>query len=263
MGKCKSLERLRNNMPQVLTTNSIITCPHLGVGVSIPTDLPPKWTVHGGAVLLENDGGIFPLPPSVTACKGIPHCVGYKLQSMGLNATRVSGRRVILVTDFNQTFTRVPLKILPSPLDISRPTIDDSTSVFIPNGQPVPPLASDLIDLVAPAVNATPKTLAFTAPNTPATASITFTLTSAHPLKWILTLLNKPLKSHKDLTNGEPPGLTVTPLGGAWNNSPLTVTVTMTAAFMAGLTPGEHLFYMTGVSRRGLSTFDETTLTTS
>lgn len=251
-------------MPQVLTTNALITCPHAGVGLSLPLDLPPKWMVNGGAVLLENDGGVFPVPPAPAACWGIPHCGGYTLKSMGLNTTRVSGRRVILVTDFNQTFSRIPLIILPAPLDISRPTVDDSTAAYIPNGQSVPTLTPDLADLVAPVVNATPKTLAFNAPNTPPVASITFTLVSAHPLKWVLTLLNEPLKSHKDLTNGDPPGLTVTPSsGGAWNNSPLTVTVMMTAAYMASLTPDKHHFYMTGVSRRGLSKFDEAVLTTA
>lgn len=251
-------------MPQILTTKAIITCPHAGVGVSIPVELPPKWIVHGGAVLLENDGGIFPVPPAPTACKGIPHCVGYTLQSMGLNNTRVSGRRVILVTDFNQTLSRIPLIILPSPQDISRPTIDDSTAAYVPNGQSALPLSPELVDVVAPVVNATPKNIAFKAPNTPSAALITFTLVSAHPLKWILTLLNEPLNSDKDLTNGEPLNLTVTPpSGGAWNNSPLTVTVTMTAAYMASLTPGKHHFYMTGVSRRGLSKFDEAVLTVS
>jgi hypothetical protein len=231
--------------------------------VSIPIDLPPKWTVQGGAVLLENDGGIFPIPPAITACKGIPHCVGYKLQSMGLNSTRVSGRRVILVTDFNQTFTGVPLIILPSPLDVSNPSIDDSTSAFIPNGQPAPPLSPDLADFVAPVVTSVsnPPTLKFNmTTNTPPTASITFTLVSGHPLKWILTLLNEPLKFHKDLTNGQPPDLTVTPSGGNWNKSPLTVTVFMNANYMKSLTKGNHHFYMTGVSQRGLSKFERVTL---
>jgi hypothetical protein len=251
-------------MPHVLTTNSIITCPHAGVGVSIPIDLPPKWTVHGGAVLLENDGGIFPVPPSPTACKGIPHCVGYKLQSMGLNNTLVSGRRVILVTDFNQTLSRIPLLILPSPLEISSSTIDDSTAAYILNGKPAPLLSPDLADFVAPVVKATPKAFPVKKPTTPPTASIRFNLASLHPLRWILTLLNEPSKSHQDLTNGDPPHLTVTPSdGGTWSSSPLTVTVTMTDTYMKGLPDGRYHFYMTGVSRRGLSNFDDAVLKVS
>ena len=42
-------------MPQVLTTNALILCPHMGLGTSIPSD--PKWSVNGGFVLLENDVG--------------------------------------------------------------------------------------------------------------------------------------------------------------------------------------------------------------
>jgi hypothetical protein len=39
--------------------------------------------------------------------------------------------------------------------------------------------------------------------------------------------------------------------------------MTMTAMFMASLTPGKHRFFMTGVSQRGLSDFFEIVLTVS
>jgi hypothetical protein len=60
-----------------------------------------------------------------------------------------------------------------------------------------------------------------------------------------------------DLTNGLPPNLTVTPAGGQWNAPTITITLTMTAAFMAALTPGMYHFFMTGVSQRGLSDYFE------
>jgi hypothetical protein len=108
-------------MPQVLTTNALILCPHMGPGTSIPSD--PKWSVNGGFVLLENDVGTL-------ACPYLPcPCVGYVLQSMGLNATEVDGRKVILVTDFNQTLTGLPLTITEF-----HQTYDDSVPAALPPG---------------------------------------------------------------------------------------------------------------------------------
>jgi hypothetical protein len=119
-------------------------------------------------------------------------------------------------------------------------------------------------DLVPPVVVAAPPLLAFnTTTMMPATLATTFTLTSAYPMQWRLTLINDPLAAHTDVTSGLPPGLVVIPGGGGWSSSLLTVTVTMTAPFMAGLTPGQHHFYMTGVSQRGLSSYAEVLLTVS
>ena len=151
-------------------------------------------------------------------------CVGYQLVSMGLNATQIDGRRVILVTDFNQTITGLPLKMTEL-----HTTVDDSTPVPIPAGQPAPPLPPAMQDMVPPVVVAAPPALAFNLTTMqPTTLAMTFTLTSANPMRWLLTLIDDPLATHQDVTRGPPPGLTVTPDGGAWNSSPLTVTVTMT-----------------------------------
>ena len=236
-------------MPKVLTTNAQIFCPHGGKGISIPTD--PKWSVNGGAVLLENDTGTLACP--FLACP----CVGYTLRSMGLNSTLVVGRKVILVTDFNTTLTGLPLI-----LEEFHSTIDNSTPAPIPPGQPAPPLSLAMLDAAPPVVTPTPQTLAFnTSSGSPPTLTVTFSLVSAFPMQWFLTLINEPLKSHADMTNGLPPGLTIAPAGGGWNTSFLTITMTMTAAFMTSLTPGKHHFYMTGVSQRGLTGYTEVVLT--
>src|SRR2546423_13209144 len=116
-------------MPQVMTTNATVVCPHGGVGQSTPTS--PKWRVEGGLVLREND-------PGVLSCNFLPPCVGYQLRSMGLNASKLDGAHVILVTDFNQTFTGLPLKI-----SEVHHTIDNSTPAPIPVGQEAPPLAPE------------------------------------------------------------------------------------------------------------------------
>src|SRR5947209_20331276 len=112
-------------MPQVLTTNALILCPHLGQGTSVPSD--PKWSVNGGTVLLENEIGAL-------SCPFIPFpCVGYQLHSMGLNATQIDGRQVILTTDFNLTFTGLPLTMTDF-----HTTIDDSSPAPIPPGGSAP-----------------------------------------------------------------------------------------------------------------------------
>jgi hypothetical protein len=241
-------------MPQVLTTKALIVCPHDGVGTSIPTAPNPKWSVNGGAVLLENDTG------TLLGCQLLSHpCRRYTLRSMGLNATRVDGQRVILVTDFNRTQSRLPLRMTEF-----HTTMDNSTPEPIPAGQPAPPLSPALLDMVPPAVTVGPPTLAFNSVTMlPPTLATMFTLSSANPMQWVLTLINEPLGSDADVTNGLPPGLVVAPTGGGWNSATLAVTVTMTAAFMAALTPGRHHFYMTGVSQRGLSNYAEVVLTVS
>jgi hypothetical protein len=236
-------------MPQVLTTKALIRCPHQGMGQSTPTDL--KWSVDGGIVLLENDMGKLICPFAQLRCES------YQLRSMGLNATRIGMRKVILVSDFNLTNTGLPLTMMEF-----HTTIDNSTPTPIPLGQDAPPLPPELTDMTQPGVTALPVALEFNATTMqPATLAVTFTLTAAHPMRWLLRLLNEPLKASADITNGQPPGLIVTPAGGAWNSSPLLVTVTMTAAFMAALTRGDHHFFMTGVSQRGISKFIEVLLT--
>ena len=65
-------------MPQVLTTNAVIVCPHGGLGTSLPTD--PKWSVNGGIVLLEGDTGTLACPPP-----GVPGAGPLRGLSAGLH----------------------------------------------------------------------------------------------------------------------------------------------------------------------------------
>lgn len=230
-------------MPQVLTTNALILCPHMGLGTSIPSD--PKWSVNGGMVLLENDVGTL-------ACLYLPcPCVGYQLKSMGLNATEVDGRKVILVTDFNQTVTGLPLTITEF-----HQTLDDSVPAALPPGYSASPSPPELSDTVKPVVTAIPPApLAFNSMTSlPPVLPATFSLFSAYPLKWLLTLINDVGGLHIDATNGLP-GLIVLPAGGAWNSPALVVSLTLTAPFMTAVGLGKHTFYMTGVNRRGLNSY--------
>jgi len=238
-------------MPQILTTNAVILCPHFGKGTSTSTN--PKWSVNGGVVLVENDEGVL-------ACPFTPNpCVGYQLRSMGLNSTQIEGRKVMLTTDFNQTRTLLPLTMIET-----HQMIDNSTPAPIPPGRAAPPLSPELTDLAKPVVSGAPPILAFNSTTMqPVMLSAAFTLVSEYPLKWILTLINESLKSNTDVTDGLVPGLIVTPSGGSWNSSSVTITMTMTATFMASLMPGTHRFFMTGVSQRGLSDFFEIVLIVS
>jgi hypothetical protein len=229
-------------VPQVLTTNAQIFCPHGGKGTTTPSH--PKWTVNGGYVSVEGDIGVLACPFLLFPC------VGYLLKSMGLNATQIDGQRVILVTDFNQSFTGLPLL-----MSESHPAYDDSTPAGIPPGQSAPPPTAEMADLIPPILPPpVPPTVPFSISTTPTPVTITFSLTTTHPLRWLLTLLSTTLGQHIDLTNGAP-GATVTPSGGSWNSPSLTVVVTFTPAFMAALTPGTHYLFMTGVSKRGLNAF--------
>lgn len=237
-------------MPQVLTTNALILCPHGGKGTTIPT--MPFWSVNGGFVLLEGDTGTLACP--FVLCP----CVGYTLKSMGLNATTLNGRRVILVTDFNQTFTGLPLIMTEF-----HQTFDQTTPAPLPPGQSSQPPSPPMADTVKPVVVPIPPVLAFNSTTMmPPLLNIAFNLTSPFPLQWTLTLLNGVTKMSFDLTNGMPPAI-VAPVGGVWSSPNLTVSVTLNAAFMAGLGVGMHHFSMTGVSQRGLSGFAECILTVS
>jgi hypothetical protein len=57
--------------------------------------------------------------------------------------------------------------------------------------------------------------------------------------------------------------MVVVPAGGDWSSPALVVTATMTAAFMAALSPGTHYLYMTGVSKRGISAYAQSVITVS
>jgi hypothetical protein len=230
-------------MPQVLTTNALIVCPHMGLGTSIPSD--PKWSVNGGSVLLENDTGTL-------ACPFVPcPCVGYQLRSMGLNATEVDGRKVVLVTDFNQTLTGLPLTMTEF-----HQTFDDSLPAALPPGYSASASPPELADATKPVVTAVPPApLAFNSiTSLPPVLMAGFTISSNYPLKWMLTLINGTTGLHLDATNGLP-GLVVLPPGGTWSSPTLVVSLTLAAPFMAALGVGRHQLYMTAVNRRGLNSY--------
>src|SRR5262249_17936920 len=194
---------------------------------------------------LEND-------PGVLSCVFIPPCGGYTLKSMGLNATQIDGRKVVLVTDFNQSFTGLPLLIAES-----HQTFDESTPAPIPTGQPAPPLSPEMADLVAPIVLPSPVPIPFkiSPPPTPTPVVVVFNLTTNHPLKWVLTLINETAGQNLDITSGVPGNVAVLPSGGQWSSPDLSVTVTIAPQFLVGLGPGKYDLYMTGVSKRGLSNY--------
>lgn len=235
-------------MPQPLTTNAVIKCPHGGLGTTIPS--LPKWQINGGYVCVEQDTGTIVCPQLNNPC------VGYTLQSMGLNATKIDERKVILVTDFNKTLNGLPLDITEN-----HKVQDESTPAAIPAGQQATPPSAEMADLVKPIVVAAPPSFPFKLPPPPPPAPvlITFTLTSDHPSQWILTLIPvppAPSTAKFDLTDGIPGAVTVVPSGGQWTTPSLMVTVTLMQPFVIGLGPGQHELYMTGVSKRGLSGHD-------
>jgi hypothetical protein len=241
-------------MPQVATTNTQILCAHLSPAQKNPP-LAPLWTIDGGTVLVEGDSGTFPDCPSTI------NCVGYQLRSMGLNATLVDLKRVILVTDFNQSITGLPITMIET-----HHVLDETTPAAIPDGQPAPPLPPEMTDLAKPIVTTSLPAFNFTiSTSTPPSVLVTFKLTSAHPLLWRLTQIDEtgPSPANHDLTNSQPPGVTVSPSGGVWNVPSLQVDLTLTSGFMATLLPGIHRFFMTGVTQRGISNFVQSVLTVS
>lgn len=239
-------------MPQVLTTKAVITCPHGGTGTTRPNSR--FWTIEGGIALLEGDEGKLACPNVLCPCGG------YLLRSMQLNSTRVEGRRVILVTDFNQTFTGLPLTMIET-----HTMIDNSTPVAIPPGQEAPPLSPAMMDMLPPRVEATSSEGAYSLSAPAPVPPVTFQLGSTNPMQWLLTLIREPEGRHTDLTNGDPPGIVVTPRGGDWDESrpSLTVVMSFTSAFLSACLAGDYCFYMTGVSQRGLSAYAEFVLTVS
>ena len=228
-------------MPQVLTTNGLLFCPHGGKGTTTP--LHPKWQINGGTVLVEGDMGIL-------ACPFFPcPCVGYQLTSMGLNATTIDGQKVILVTDFNQSKTGLPLVMA----DFHQ-TFDESTPAPVPAGQAAPPPSAALADFLSPKVVTFTPTLPFSVQYTKIPTVVTFTMTSDHPLQWILTLIDEATGSSKNLTNGDS-GATVQPSGGKWAVPSQTIVVTMTPDYIVqlGAPPTKQHLFLTGVSQRGFS----------
>ncbi len=237
-------------MPQILTTSAQIFCPHGGPGTTTPS--APKWRINAGFVAVENDVGVL-------ACPFLPlPCGGYQLRSMGLNASQIDGRKVILVTDFNQSFTGLPLLMIES-----HQVLDNSTPAPIPPGQTAPPLSPELADAISPVVAPPFQALPFVTASTPPPLVVTFTLTGAFPNLWVLTLISESAKQSFPLTNGIPSQVDVSPSGGQWQTPSLTITVTLSPTFLAGLGVGLQDIYMTAVSKRGLSGYGKAVITVS
>jgi hypothetical protein len=237
-------------MPPVLTTMATITCPHGGMGTTIVPPPPLVVADNGGAVAAEGDAGTLACPFVLLPC------AGYTLRSMGLNATTIMGRRVILATDLQTSVTGLPLQI-----SETAKVVDDTSPAPLPADGSPPPADPAMLDLTPPVVVAAPPAGAFnTTTQLPPVLPITFTLSSAFPLQWMLTLLNTVQAQSVDLTSGVP-GAVVAPPGGSWSTPSLTVSLLLTAVFLNGLGPGTHQLFFTGVSQRGLSSFANVVLT--
>lgn len=246
-------------MPQVLTTNAIIQCPHGGIGTSIPT--PPRLvTVNGGEVLLEGDTGVFTTPP----CVNIPPCAGYVLMSMGLNATTIQGRRVMLVSDFVQSLTGFPL------VKTELHVVKDNTLPGTPpaTGAELPPeLGEDDQPSVSVLPPAAPFSIAaFGTSGQPVSIPFTFSLSSEYPFRWMLWHVGPPVVQ-LDVTAGLPASVEVLPSGaspdGMWSGTSAVVVVTVMGTYLATLAPGKHQFVLTGINKRGFSAFAEGVVTVS
>src|SRR5262249_32018635 len=162
----------------------------------------PKWRINAGYVSVENDIGVL-------SCPFIPvPCVGYRLSSMGLNASQIDGRKVILVTDFNQSFTGLPLLIVES-----HQVLDNSTPAPIPPRQAAPRLSRALRDAIRPVVASPVPVLPFVIASNPPPLVVTFTLTGDFPNLWVLTLVSESMKTSFPLTNGIPGQVEVAPNG--------------------------------------------------
>jgi hypothetical protein len=230
-------------MPQVLTTNAKIYCPHGGVGTTLNTST--HWSINGYYVALDGDTGTL-------SCVFTPPCFSYVLQSMGLNAVQMDGRKVMLVTDFLKSVTGLPLLVT----EVHN-IVDDSTPAPLPVGQPVPPLPPALADTTPPVVQLTVPPLDFhTLVTPPVPVTATFSLSATYPLQWILVLIHKGvLGGNEDLTNGIPGMALVSPKGGNWDSQTLIINVTLQGGYVATFPPGEHELYLTGITQRGLSAY--------
>ena len=236
-------------MPQLLTTNAQIKCLHGGDG-SVASPLAPLATVNGGTVLVEGDTG------TIAGCALVQRpCVSFTLRSMNYNATTIDGRRAILVTDFQQTSTFLPLILAET-----HQAFDDSTTAPLTAGSPAPPLSVALLDVTPPVVTVAPPALTFThSTQLPPSAVFVFALSSPFPKQWMLTHVSA--SAAEDLTSGGVPGPSVAPAGGNWASPMMTVVVTLDTAYLNSLSSGVHQFYLTAVSERGIPMSLPATLT--
>ena len=231
-------------MPQVLTTNATIMCPHGGLGSTVPAI--PKWQINGGTVAVEGDSGTLSCP------FGLFPCTGYQLRSMGLNASEIDGRKVILVTDFNQSLTGLPLVMTEF-----HQTFDDST----PAADPDRPAGAAGERRNGRLVAAGRRTAAadFSIQHQHDAGAgrrdIQFDRRSSPPVDADADQHDAPIQSGFDQRRARR-GRCARQTGNGDTPS-LTVTVTLTPAFVAALTPGTHHLFLTAISRRGLSSYGE------
>jgi hypothetical protein len=225
-------------MPLVLTTNALVQCVHGGPGTTVP--ISPIWTVNGGFVAAEGDTGTIVCPFVLLPC------LSYTLKSMHLNATQRDGQQVILVTDFQQSDTGLPLLIT----DFHE-TYDNSSPAPIPSGQAAPAPSAAMADLLSPQVVATPPSTPFILATDVAPVAVSFNLITDHPMKWILRLITA-VGLNFDITSGFPTA-TITPSGGGWTSPSQSVSVTFPAVTVKAWGAGTSHLYMTGVSQRGLN----------
>lgn len=239
-------------MPKVLTTKAQITCPHTGRGTSTPAGSTLAYA--GGGVLTDGDQG------TIANCTYQVKCASYQLTSLQLNSMYVSGKRVMLVTDFIQSNTGYPL------------TVTDSHQVFdqtvpaklAPGATPVTP--PELREDDHPSVTVSPSTLPFSKAGfansgSPVTLPFVFTLSSQFPRRWTLFRTGPMLSG--DIAAGIPTSITVVPPGGTWSTPSLTVSVKVTGTFANTLDIGTHTFVLTAVNHRGLWGMAEAMLTVS
>jgi len=247
-------------MPKIWTTNAQVSCPHGGGGRSVPLPGPRQATIDGGEILVDGDQGVFDSPP----CVNTPPCAGYDCHSMGLNATTLRSRNVMLVTDFVQTYTGFPVTKIESHV------VDDKTLPGTPpaTGAVIPPeMREDDVPTVLVAPPTFPFSISgFSSTSQPAAAPFAFSLSSAYPLRWMLWQVGPPAVK-LDVTAGIPSQITVAPVGaspdGTWSSPSAAVSVTITGTYLATLAPGNHFFVLTAINRRGLFASSEAQVTVS
>lgn len=248
-------------MPQILTTNAILKCPHGGLGQSMPVPPPRQCTIQGGSVLLHGDSGLIP-------CPNVVSCASYLLNSMNLNSTRVDGRNVMLVTDFIQSVTGFPLTATEVHAVFDKTPPPGAAPPPSPNGTAPPEVPPELREDDKPTVTVVPPQLpfsisTFSTAGTPPTLLFTFTIHSEFPRRWTLFHISPPT-TFMDVTNGLPPGIVVAPAGGTWSTETLVITVTVTGLYASSLAPPfEHSFVLTAINHRGLPAFAEAKIAVS
>jgi hypothetical protein len=211
--------------------------------------------VQGGDVLLEGDQGKLP------GCQNLVQCGGYLLRSLGLNNSFIDGRRIMLVTDFVQSFTGFPISVREV-----HSIFDNTTPAPLAPGAPAelpPELQEDDVPVASAAPPQLPFSIsAFGVSGQPLALPYAFTIQSRFPRAWTLWHVGPPALS-EDLTNGQPPAVTVAPAGGGWTTPTLSIALTLTGAFAASLSPGEHTFVLAAINHRGLSAAAQATLKVS